>query len=89
MRNLVSDSTGKISEFAFCLMVYFDNAIQLQNSTLLIVRTQSRMQGHLLKRAKKRNLIDFNVEELMDELDVSDVEFKKTIKEDYEASLSK
>lgn len=37
-----------------------------------------------LKRAKKRNLIDFNVEELMTELDVSDSEFKKTVKEDYE-----
>lgn len=37
-----------------------------------------------LKRAKKRGLIDFNVEELMTELDVSDSEFKKTVKEDYE-----
>lgn len=37
-----------------------------------------------LKRARKRKLIDFNVEELFQELDVSDVDFKKTIKEDYE-----
>lgn len=37
-----------------------------------------------LKRAKKQRLISFNVEELMNELDVSDTEFKKTIKEDYE-----
>lgn len=37
-----------------------------------------------LKRAKKRKLICFNVEELMDELDVSEAEFKKTVKEDYQ-----
>lgn len=38
----------------------------------------------LLKRAKKRKLIDFNIEELFSDLDVSEVEFKKVIKEDYE-----
>lgn len=37
-----------------------------------------------LKRAKKRKFIDYNVEEMMQDLDVSDMEFKKTIKEDYE-----
>lgn len=38
----------------------------------------------LLKRAKKRKLITFNVEELFQELDVSETDFKKVIKEDYE-----
>lgn len=38
----------------------------------------------LLKRAKKRKLIDFNVEEIFQELDISESDFKKTIKEDYE-----
>lgn len=37
-----------------------------------------------LKRAKKRKLIDFNVEELFQEMDVSEIDFKKVIKEDYE-----
>lgn len=37
-----------------------------------------------LKRAKKRKLIDFNVEELFQELDVSDIDFRKVVKEDYE-----
>ena len=37
-----------------------------------------------LKRAKKRKLIYFNVEELFQELDTSEVDFKKVIKEDYE-----
>nr|DAU92162.1 MAG TPA: Integrase [Bacteriophage sp.] len=37
-----------------------------------------------LKRAKKRKLIDFNVEELFSELDTSDTDFKKAIKEDYQ-----
>ena len=41
-----------------------------------------------LKRAKKRKLIDFNVEELFTELDVSDNDFKKVIKEDYEEVFS-
>lgn len=38
----------------------------------------------LLKRAKKRKLIDFNVEEIFQELDTSDSDFHKVIKEDYE-----
>lgn len=35
-----------------------------------------------LKRAKKRKLISFNVEEMFSEMDLSDVDFKKVIKED-------
>lgn len=38
----------------------------------------------LLKRAKKRKLINYNIDEMFGDLDVSDVEFKKIIKEDYE-----
>lgn len=41
-----------------------------------------------LKRAKKRRLIDFNVEELFQELDTSDSDFQKNIKEDYEEVFS-
>lgn len=37
-----------------------------------------------LRRAKKRKLIDFNVEELLSDLDTSETDFKKEIKEDYE-----
>lgn len=37
-----------------------------------------------LKRAKKRKLIFFNVEEIFQELDTADSNFKKVIKEDYE-----
>lgn len=36
----------------------------------------------LLKRAKKRNLIDMNVEELFQEMDTSESHFKRKIKED-------
>ncbi len=42
----------------------------------------------LLKRAKKRKLIDFNVEELFQDLDTSETDFKKVIKEDYEEVFS-
>ncbi|KAI4438893.1 Tyrosine recombinase XerC [Schaedlerella arabinosiphila] len=41
-----------------------------------------------LKRAKKRKLINFNVEELFQGLDTSDIDFKKIIKEDYEEVFS-
>lgn len=41
-----------------------------------------------LKRAKRRKLIDFNVEELFQNIDVSDTDFKKTIKEDCEEVFS-
>ncbi len=37
-----------------------------------------------LKRAKKRQLIDFNVEELFQELDTSEMKFTQNYKEDYE-----
>lgn len=42
----------------------------------------------LLKRAKKRKLISFNVEELFQEIDTSETDFKKVIKEDYEEVFS-
>lgn len=38
----------------------------------------------LLKRAKKRKLISYNVEQIFQELDVSDVDFKKVTKDDCE-----
>lgn len=40
-------------------------------------------RGFLL-RAKKRGLVNFNVTELLDDMDISDRDFKKVIKEDYE-----
>lgn len=42
----------------------------------------------LLKRAKKKKLIDFRVEDLFNDIDVSEAEFKKTIKEDYQEVFS-
>ncbi|SOY32387.1 Tyrosine recombinase XerC [Acetatifactor muris] len=42
----------------------------------------------LLKRAKKRKLISFNVEELFQELDTSETDFRKVIKEDYQEVFS-
>ena len=37
-----------------------------------------------LKRAKKRKLITFNVDEMFADLDTSETDFKRTIKEDYQ-----
>ncbi len=42
----------------------------------------------LLKRAKKRKLFNYNVEEFLAELDTSETDFKKVIKEDYEEVFS-
>lgn len=42
----------------------------------------------LLKRAKKRKLISFNVEELFQDLDTSETDFRKVIKEDCEEVFS-
>lgn len=42
----------------------------------------------MLKRAKKRKLISFNVEELFQDLDTSETDFRKVIKEDYEEVFS-
>lgn len=42
----------------------------------------------LLKRAKKRKLITFNVEEIFQELDTSETDFKKVIKEDCQEVFS-
>lgn len=41
-----------------------------------------------LKRAKKRKLISFNIEELLQGLDTSEMNFKRVIKEDYEEVFS-
>ena len=41
-----------------------------------------------LKRAKKRKLVSFNVEELFQDLDTSETDFRKVIKEDYEEVFS-
>lgn len=40
------------------------------------------------KRAKKRGLVDYNIEEVFNELDLSEREFKKNYKEDYEEVFS-
>ena len=42
----------------------------------------------MLKRAKRRKLIDWNVEDVMYNLDVSERDFRKVIKEDYEEVFS-
>jgi len=42
----------------------------------------------LLKQAKKKKLILFNIEELFQDIDTSEKNFKRTIKEDYEEVFS-
>lgn len=41
-----------------------------------------------LKRAKKRKLISFSVDDVFEDLDVSEVDFRKVTKEDYEEVFS-
>ena len=63
---------------------FLEEQIPKYNLTAKAFSNLKTITRGFLKRAKKRNLIDFNVEELFQELDTSDTDFRKTVKEDYE-----
>lgn len=63
---------------------FLEGQIVAHNLTAKAFSNLKTVTRGFLKRAKKRKLIGFNVEELFQELDVSESEFCKTIKEDYE-----
>ena len=67
---------------------FLERQIAEQNLTAKAFSNLKTVTRGLLKRAKKRKLIAFNVEELFQELDMSETEFKKVIKEDYEEVFS-
>lgn len=63
---------------------FLEEQISEHNLTAKAFSNLKTVTRGLLKRARKRRLIDFNVEELFQELDTSDSDFRKVIKEDYE-----
>ena len=63
---------------------FLEEQIPEHNLTAKAFSNLKTVMRGFLKRAKKRKLIDFNVEEIFQELDTSDSDFKKSIKEDYE-----
>lgn len=53
----------------------------------LTSKAYSNLKGltrRMFKRARKRKFVSFLIEDVFNEIDMSEVEFKKTIKEDYE-----
>lgn len=63
---------------------FLEEQIPLHNLTSKAFSNLKTITRGFLKRAKKRKLITFNVEEMLQDLDTSETDFKKRIKEDYE-----
>ena len=63
---------------------FLEEQIPKHNLTAKSFSNLKTVTRGLLKRARKRKLIDFNVEEIFQELDTSESDFRKVIKEDYE-----
>ena len=63
---------------------FLEEQVPKHNLTAKAFSNLKTITRGLLKRAKKRKLIDFNVEEIFQELDMSDADFQKVIKEDYQ-----
>jgi len=61
---------------------FLEEQIPVHNLTAKSFSNLKTVTRGFLKRAKKRKLIDFNVEELLQEIDTSDTDFKKVVKED-------
>lgn len=76
-RKIKNTGADEISDF-------LEEQIAKYNLTAKAFSNLKTVTRGFLKRARKRKLIDFNVEELFQEMDTSDMDFKKVIKEDYE-----
>ena len=63
---------------------FLEEQIAKYNLTAKAFSNLKSITKHFLIRAKKRKLINYSVEELFYDLDVSDSSFRKVIKEDYE-----
>ena len=63
---------------------FLENQIPKHQLTAKAFSNLKTVTRGFLKRAKKRRLISFNIEVLFQDLDTSEADFKKVIKEDYE-----
>lgn len=80
-QRIKSVSSDEIGEF-------LEEQIPEHNLTSKSFSNLKTITRGFLKRAKKRKLVSFNVEEIFQELDTSETDFKKVIKEDYEEVFS-
>lgn len=71
-----------------CVEDFLEEQVSEKELTAKAFSNLKTITRGLLKRAKKRKLISFNVEELFQDLDTSDADFRKVIKEDYEEVFS-
>lgn len=67
---------------------FLEEQIPLYNLTSKSFSNLKTITRGFLKRAKKRKLINWNVEEMFQELDTSESDFHKVVKEDYEEVFS-
>ena len=67
---------------------FLEAQIPYHNLTAKAFSNLKTITRGFLKRAKRRKLINFNVEEIFQEMDTSETDFKKIIKEDYEEVFS-
>ena len=63
---------------------FLEEQIPIHDLTAKAFSSLKTITRGFLKRAKKKKLITFNVEEIFQELDTSETDFKKVIKEDYQ-----
>lgn len=67
---------------------FLEEQISEHNLTAKAFSNLKTITRGFLKRAKKRKLIHFNVEEMFNEMDMSENDFKNPVKEDYEEVFS-
>ncbi len=67
---------------------FLEEQIPSHNLTAKAFSNLKTVTKGFLKRAKKRKLISFNVEEIFKDIDISEINFRKVIKEDYEEVFS-
>ncbi len=66
------------------IVEFLEEQIAYHNLTAKAFSNLKTITRGFLKRAKKRKLVMFNVEEIFNDIDISEIIFKKVIKEDYE-----
>lgn len=66
------------------IVEFLEEQIAYHNLTAKAFSNLKTITRGFLKRAKKRKLVMFNVEEIFNDIDISEIKFKKVIKEDYE-----
>lgn len=70
------------------IVEFLEEQIAYYNLTAKAFSNLKTVTRGFLKRAKKRKLIAFNVEDIFQDIDISGIKFRKVVKEDYEEVFS-